>query len=140
LAGSGSVAYVRGYVHPLALLSRVFETVASHTPSAAPARANASPAPHKLEAPVPEIVVPESLVSASARDGGTTDGVGAQPRDTEPDDGLHPKLKADVDGTASASAVEVDALSRSIDRSTQAKLDSVERARLAAKMPVIRKP
>ena len=130
LATGGWVAYVRGYVRPLALLSAAFETVARHAPTPKGAD-SVAPAPRRPQEAVPDIIVPESLVSAS------TDSAA---RDTVPDDGLNPKVKVDITGTARAGASEIDSLSTAIDQATRAKLDSAERARAAAKQPAPVKP
>lgn len=139
LVGGGWYAVAQGYVHPLAILSRVFEMVASHAPSVEPAKARASSPPRRSATPAPEIVVPESLVSASTEPAAAAGADGAT-RDSTSDDALHPKVKVDVSDTTGDGAYQIDALSRAIDRSTQAKLDSADRARIAAKLPVIRKP
>ena len=129
LATGGWVAYVRGYVHPLALLSAAFETVARHAPSPGGGD-SVAPAPRRSQEAVPDIVVPESLVSAS------TDSAA---RDTVPDDGLHPKVKVDIAGVP-AGASQLDSLSTAIDQTTKAKLDSAERARPAVKQPAPARP
>ena len=132
LAAGGWVAFVRGYVHPVALLSRAFEAIASHAPSSAP---KAAPAPRRSEEESADIIVPESLVSAS------TDAVADNiARDTVPDDGLHPKVRMEIPGDPAAGTTEVDAVSRAIDRSTKAKLDSAELARAAARQAAPAKP
>jgi len=130
LATGGWVAYVRGYVHPLALLSAAFETVARHAPSPRTAD-SVAPAPRRSQEAVPDIIVPESLVSAS------TDSAS---REAVPDDGLHPRVKVDIAGTSAPGASQIDSLSTAIDQTTKAKLDSAERARAAAKQPAPLKP
>ena len=138
MAGGGWYSVVRGYVHPLTILSRVFELVARNAPSVEPAKASAASTPRRPAPQAPEIVVPESLVSASTEPGAATDNSAS--RDSVSDDALHPKVKVVVDDTTGDGAYEIDALSRSIDRSTQSKLDSADRARIEAKLPVVRKP
>ena len=138
LAGGGWFAVAQGYVHPLTILSRVFELVARNAPSVEPAKANAASTPRRPTPQAPEIVVPESLVSASTEPAAAVDS--ASPRDSTSDDALHPKVRVDVNDTTGDGAYEIDALSRSIDQSTRAKLDSADRARVEAKLPVVRKP
>jgi hypothetical protein len=55
-----------------------------------------------------------------------------------PDDGLHPKV--DVGRRATHAALQLDALTRAIDRATQASMDSVTRVRLASKKTAARRP
>jgi hypothetical protein len=63
-----------------------------------------------------------------------------QPVDTTPDDGLHPKVTVNLSAHATHGAVELDAITRAIDRAGKARMDSLERARLGLQPTRPRRP
>jgi hypothetical protein len=140
LGGGGWYATTRGLVTLPPAVAQLVERVIPSAPIATAATVPEAPLAAVDTVARPARLAADSAPAAAQQVARATKPRVRQPVDTEPDDGLHPRVKVDLRSHAARGAVQMDAITRAIDRAEKASLDSVERARLGLRPTAPRRP